>query len=313
MGTPRADLVPLTNPDDIANLPLAQRGEVITRALEESKSWLAVATKGTDPTPIAEFKAWAATVAEMTRQKGLAEDIQLDALEMVRRAERGIGVAIRNGQAAGEIRQRGDSRGPQSPYMRGGRLVHVQQPDAAGNTSKMSPAAFGTPRDELARGIYPLTDGVTEGDFEEALSEARAERNLSGANVRRKVRAATGPRTRAEKAERIREMAADGYSSRQMSDTLATSDGTIREIAREHGVDIPADRVTTRTKRIDPERVVQETVNTLQGIEYGLGLLSQADYDAFNPEQVRTWLGALNTPSRAIRVLLKELNRRAHP
>jgi hypothetical protein len=46
------------------------------------KSWLAVATKGTDPTPVAEFKAWAATVAEMTRQKGLSEEIQLDAQEI---------------------------------------------------------------------------------------------------------------------------------------------------------------------------------------------------------------------------------------
>lgn len=303
-----SELARLSNPDDIAALPLAQRGEVITRALEESKSWLAVATKGTDPTPIAEFKAWAATVAEMTRQKGLAEEIQLDALEMVRRAERGIGVAIRNGQETGAIAQPGQGPGPGKSYERNGREVRIRR-DPLQQKKRISPSSFFGGGSDMSE-TYAMTDGVSEDDFESVLAEARAERNLSRKNVARKARGSAGPLSRVQKAQKIREMAAQGYSSRQMETQLATSGATIREIARDRGIDIPADRVTTRTKRIDPERVVQETVNTLQGIEYGLGLLSQADYDAFTPEQVRAWLGALNTPARAIRVLLKELNNR---
>lgn len=299
--------VPLTNPDDIAALPLAQRGEVITRALEESKSWLAVATKGTDPTPIAEFKAWAATVAEMTRQKGLAEDIQLDAVEMVRRAERGIGVAIRNGQAAGQLNVHGQHTYAGNQHTTG----HLgESQDSSAPLRSSVTTVTGMRYDQLSQDVYPVTDGVTDDDFEEALSEARAEKNLARANVVRKVRGRAGRLTRMQKAAEIREMAVAGYSSRQMSEPLDTGDTTIRKIARDHGIDIPADRVTTRTKHIDPERVVRETVNTLQGIEYGLGLLSQADYDAFTPEQVRAWLGALRTPARAIRVLLRELNER---
>lgn len=293
----------LARPEDIASLPTQQRGEIITRALEESKSWLAVATKGTDPTPIAEFKAWAATVAEMTRQKGLAEDIQLDALEMVRRAERGIGVAIRNGQAAGEIRARGQREHTANQW---GRAVPGDNLN-----SKGSPYQYAT-ADELhgnGAGIYRLTDGVSDERFDDAVTTARAEKNLSRANV---IRNARGSVTRPQKAVTIRELASAGYSSRQMAGSLGVSDETVRAIAREHDIEIPADRVTAGTRRIDPERVLRETVSTLQGVEYGLGLLSQADYDAFTTEQVRTWLGALNSPSRAIRVLLKELNSRVH-
>lgn len=170
-----AELARITDPAQIAALPVEQRGVVITQALEESKSWLAVATKGTDPTPIAEFRAWAATVAEMTRQKGLAEDIQLDALEMVRRAEHGIGEATRNGQDSGEIRKPGEGAGrpPKS------HLTQSRFPQG-------SPAKYFHSSQQRSD-IYAMTDGVTAQEFEAAIADARGERNLSRANVVRKV------------------------------------------------------------------------------------------------------------------------------
>jgi len=39
----------------------------------------------------------------------LSKEIQLDALEMVRRAERGVGLAIRKGQAEGTVAAPGDN------------------------------------------------------------------------------------------------------------------------------------------------------------------------------------------------------------
>lgn len=304
-----AELAIVTDPDDIAALPVEQRGQMITKALEESKSWLAVATRGTDPTPIAEFKAWAATVAEMTRQKGLAEGIQLDALEMVRRAERGIGVAIRNGQEAGAVAVPGQSGGPRRDYVRNGQVVRAPA-DPVQQEKRISPSTFFGGGADMSE-TYAMTDGVSDEQFESVLDEARDERNLSRRNVARKAQGLSGgPLTRLQKADKIREMAAQGFSSRQMAAPLATSDFTIREIARAHGIDITADRVIARTRQIDPERVVQETVNTLQGIEYGINLLAQADYDSFTSEQVRAWLGALDRPAHAIRTMIKELNRR---
>lgn len=148
-------LAVVTSPDEIAGLPPKQRGELITRALVESKQWLAIATKGTDPTPIAHFKAWAATVAEMTKQKGLAEDIQLDALEMVRRAERGIGLAIRNGQGVGAIAKSGDV-GARPSGGRGG------LPGAARGQHLVRPADFASSGELSSNqaGIYAMTDAL---------------------------------------------------------------------------------------------------------------------------------------------------------
>lgn len=159
--------------------------EMVIAALQESRSWLAVAMRGTDPTPIAEFKAWAATIEVATHQKNLGREIELDAAEMVRRAERGIGVAIRNGQEAGEIATRAEDRS------RAGRISRARQ---LGNNElpkeKPSPSDI-VPAHELSdngAGIYHLTDGVTDEDFETAIAEAKAEGNLSRANVVRKAK-----------------------------------------------------------------------------------------------------------------------------
>lgn len=167
------DLVPF---DPAAIESAEDAAALVTNALIESKAWLAVAVTRTDPTPIAEFKAWAATVAEATRQKGLAEEIQLDATEMVRRAERGIGVAIRNGQSAGVIKTQGQG---------GGQPPHSQRPRV--DSDKLAPTDFAS-NSELSgnhTGIYSITDGVTDERFEQAIADAKDERNLSRANVSR--------------------------------------------------------------------------------------------------------------------------------
>ena len=300
-----AELALVANPDDIAALPAEQRGQMITRALVESKSWLAVATKGTDPTPVAEFKAWAATVAEMTRQKGLSEEIQLDAQEMVRRAERGIGLVVKQGQEAGVVRKAGERDAP-TANQHGSNLGPVN------NVDRSSPGDFFANKRE-AVDSRDMTAGVSEEDFEEAIEEAREERNLTRRNVARKTRARSGraaePRdTRPDKlarldpVEQVRLLAARELSSRQIAEKLGVEAAYVRKLAKQEQIDIRAD--------VNPERVVQGVVNGLQGTDYVLKLLTDADYDAFAPSQVKAWLGALNEPARSIRILLKELNRR---
>lgn len=98
-----------------------------------------------------------------------------------RRAERGLGVAIRAGQAAGEIIKNGD----------------------IGGTGKAEPGTRSSDRDDLVRpsdfftsstertGIYTMTDSVSDARFEEVLAEARVEGNVSRSNIVRKIK--TGP------------------------------------------------------------------------------------------------------------------------
>lgn len=181
------------------NADPATAAVMVTQALQESRQWLAVAMRGTDPTPIAEFKAWAATIEEATRQKKLGREIELDAAEMVRRAERGIGVAIRRGQEAGEIETTAEAK------RRAGLIARGVQHSADNNVvPKARPVDFAK-KDELhnnGAGIYALTDGVTDEQFDEAIEEAKAEGNLSRANV---VRKATGREPRpADRPELLR-------------------------------------------------------------------------------------------------------------
>jgi hypothetical protein len=157
---------------------------MVTKALVESRSWLEVAMKGTDPTPIAEFKAWAATVEEATRQKNLGRDIELTAAEMVRRAERGIGVAIRRGQEAGEIRAHGQHE--RTVNQHGVAAVRLDE-------TKTSPEEFFANSAERTA-IYDVTDSVTDEQFDAAIDEAKIEGNLSRANVVRKVKGEPAPK-----------------------------------------------------------------------------------------------------------------------
>lgn len=242
---------------------------MVTRALQESRQWLAVAMSGTDPTPIAEFKAWAAVIEEATRQKKLGREIELDAAEMVRRSERGIGVAIRNGQDAGEIRKHGDiPPPPTAPYKRTRLGVEelVQPPTGNASPSLRSPLDFAT-TDELARGVYPVTDGVTDEQFDAAIDEAKAEGNLSRANVVRKVKGQPAPApVPAGRPEHLRKM-----------------------------------------RRHDPNRIVQEITNGLTGYVLSVDLidfdrLDQTQIAAWSGS-LATSLQSLNRLSRRLKEL----------
>lgn len=299
-----AALVIAASPAEIADLPREQRGELITHALIESKQWLAVATRGTDPTPIAEFKAWAATVAEMTKQKGLAQEIQADALEMVRRAERGIGVAIRNGQESGAIRVDGERITSGNQY---------SAPSSISDTSKPGPRDFLTSSEWTGNGagVVDLVDGVTDATFEAALGDARSEGNLSRANVVRKVRGVKADGlTPAEKLARIRELAPRGFTSQQIAADLGTTEGYVRDKARENSITVPADEVLrgTHRLRVDSNHLVNHAVMTLEGLASGL---SRVNYDDLDKSQMQNWADSLSASFPALRGFVNKIKEKA--
>lgn len=315
------ELVKVTNPDEIAAMPDEQRGALITAALEESKSWLAVATTGSDPTPITEFRAWAATVAEMTRAKGLAEEIQLDALEMVRRAERGIGLTIRNAQAKGEVTRRGMNYGWRvTEYQRRsavtGEIETVKLSDRAAvqdpQKNLYSPAQYFTTATERVQ-AYRMTDNVTDEQFDEALDQARADRNLSRKNVVRKIETGSDlPVARSAKADKIRELAPTGRTSKQIAPLIGISDITVRDIAREYEIEIPGDRATLRSQsKVNPERIVGSTINTLEAMQFTLSMLEPHHFTQLDPADVKRWADSLVLSLRTLNRLRKELNRHA--
>lgn len=106
---------------------------------------------------------------------------QVAPAEFVRRAERGLGVAIREGQADGTVEtvSEGKSRGSA-----------VRDDVVTYDEIKPKPTDFAG-KYELSNthgGIYDLTDGVSDEQFEESIAEAKDEGNLSRANVARKAK-----------------------------------------------------------------------------------------------------------------------------
>jgi len=87
---------------------------------------------------------------------------------MVRRAERGIGLTIRSGQAAGEIRTENNARGMAPNH-------GVRNPNPM---NQRSPTEWLKRGDQMTE-TYDLTDGVTDEEFDEAIAAARKDGNVS--------------------------------------------------------------------------------------------------------------------------------------
>lgn len=191
---------------DVAMLDRLDKGSqeiAVTRMLDQAKQWLDRAMQATNPArEVADFKAFVATVAEAAKQKKLSEGIQLESTEMVRRSERALGVAIRNGQDAGEIETAVEARS------RAGQIARGSHQNVADDLMKPKPTDFASAH-ELSRsqgGIYDLTDSVSDEQFEEALADAKFEENMSRANVVRHVK---------QIKERDEEVAAKAISHRE--------------------------------------------------------------------------------------------------
>lgn len=277
---------------ELETLGPASREVAITNYLSSARDWLARAVEETGPEAIAAVKAEIATAAEATKQLNLSKEIQEDAVEMVRRAEYALGKAIRRGQEEGTVRTRGEREV----------IANQHGPSAEpvdNRNSKPSPYDFATP-DELhgnGVGIYGLVDDVEPEQFEEALAAAKAEHNLSRANVVRKTKAKKEAAQKPDRLTRIREMAEQGYTSKQIGPELGISDGYVREIAREASITIPADVVTARSKGINSDRIVAQTVLELDAIA---GSVELVEFSAVSRDQIEEWADSLLSSLRAL-------------
>jgi hypothetical protein len=301
-----------------SGLALATDPEVIDRsadpagfvmaACERAAGWLRQALDGKQIEQIAEIKSQAEAIRVYTLQKQLGNDAQLAAAEVVRRAERGVAVAIRMGQAAGQIARPGDRGGRGAPGVRGG------HPGDTRGDHLDSPARFFKHPSERAD-AYAMADGAADEDFETVLATARAEGDLSRRNVVRKIRqrqtappgpvdTAPSPADRssapdAPRRELIARHAAEGMTSAQIAGRLGIGDDRVRQIAREHDISIPADAVAGRPRRFDSSRIVRETVHALEGMVMAVDLADPAGLD---PAEAADWAASM---SRSLRVLSK--------
>ena len=293
-------------PDDVAVLDaVADPAQTVVAMLDRAKSWLEHASTADIP-DVVDHKARAEAIRTYVAQRELGKDAELSAAEIVRRAERRIGVLIRQGQAEGAVLQRGQ---------------RTHEGDAL-NECIFSPKSVLTSARETTE-IYAVTDDVSDEQFDAGLAEAKDEGNLSRANVVRKVKKAAGKQTAADKiadaadahpaegrADRIaeaRRMAAEGHTSRQIGKAIGIKD--MPGFTARHGIDVPADASVRNSHRHDANRIVDETVHMLAGCVIGLELVD--DLDDLDPERVDDWIGSLADSLRALNKFGKQLKENA--
>jgi hypothetical protein len=274
-------------------------GAFVVAALDHARTWLQHATT-TDLPSVIEAKARAEAIHCYAVQAELGADAQLAAAEIVRRAERRIGELVREGQDLGEIRRRGDG---------GGDPRYV---DPHRKQMRISPTEF-FPNGQAAHETYTITDDVSAEEFEVALGQAKSERNLTRANVVRKVRdlkaergvVATRARTRTVRAEQIQELADEGRTSQQIGAALGISTDQIRRLAAESGIALQADEAIGRVRPIDSNRVVRETVDALEGLASVVELVER---EALDPDAVDAWVASIRQSLRSLTRFTKELS-----
>jgi hypothetical protein len=289
-------LVPLpAEPSDLD--AYADPGKFVELACERAKEWLAQALDKGDIDGIVELKSQAEAIRTYTAQKQLGKDAELAAAEIVRRAERGIGVAIRKGQEEGEIRKRGDDC----------------RVDLGHRGDLMSPATWLANKKEMTE-TYAVTDDVSDDDFEEVIEEAKEEGNLSRANVVRKVRNSKGVKAKAEetnsswqRVKKAREMAEAGCTSRQIGKALGIKN--MGDFRARHRLEVPADAVVGTTRHIDSNRIVSEIVMALEASRMSLDLV---EMDQLDQSQVEYWATSLSNSIRSLNRLHKQLKEMAH-
>jgi hypothetical protein len=263
---------------------MADPGAFMEQACARAKDWLVQAIDHGEIDQICEMKAQADAIRVYQAAKGNALDAGLSAAEIVRRCERGIGLAIRKGQEAGEIAARGDIGAPPPPGSNGLR------PDGVRGTHLHRPSDFVSEND-LRNGVYPMAD-PTDDQFEEAMDTAKAEKNLSRANLKRKLKPPPE-----ERWDKVRRLATEGYSSRQIAEAVGLSFDGLRAGCRRQDIDVPADKVVGKTRRLDHERIVSETCTSLDGLVMGLGLV---DIDALDVGQCADWATSLSSSITAL-------------
>ncbi|SLF32611.1 Uncharacterised protein [Mycobacteroides abscessus subsp. bolletii] len=156
----------------------------VTVMLSHSRTGLLAAIAAQELPRIMEWKAKASAVSEVAKQLRLSKDIQQEAEEFVRRAERGLGVAIRDGQASGAVETVDEARVRAGVTRQSGPGCHLG--------AKPKPTDYAKPHElsgiHRAGGIYAMTDGVSDEQFEEVITQAKVEGDLSRANVARKCK-----------------------------------------------------------------------------------------------------------------------------
>jgi hypothetical protein len=153
----------------------------------------------------------------------------------------------------------------------------------------------------LAAGLHDGT--ITPNEAATRLRDAKVGAGVATPSERvAKAKQDNPPDDRPDKARR---MAAEGYTSRQIGETIGVKNPG--PWLRKHGIDVPADAVVGKTRFHDSNRIVSETVYGLEGTVMALDLV---EFDSLDSAEIEGWVISLNqslSKLRSFTTRLKEM------
>lgn len=177
-----------------------------------------------------------------------------------------------------------------------------------GRDGKSYPAAKAyTPRGQMSEQRAAVTamakDGATSGEIRKALGAhttlvAEVMREIGRGSVDKSKHAIQ------QRRERMRAMAAEGYTSKQIAGELGLSEDGCRVALRKDGVDVPADRVTGKTRRLDADRIIEQMVADAENLTSCVNLIDFADIDR---ERLGEWVDSLIASKKALSTFINRL------
>lgn len=110
--------------------------------------------------------------------------------------------------------------------------------------------------------------------------------------------------SRQQRADKIRDFAGRGYSTRQMLEMVGIGQRAIKIIAKDFGIEIPADKVIGKTKRHDSNRIVDNVVDELASLYLSLELI---DYTHLDQERAEHWANSLDESFKILTRFRKQI------
>lgn len=163
--------------------------------------------------------------------------------------------------------------------------------DTADDTAKPEPVRAAAAEARDAMDVGKLSIGAAARKVKEAETEQAAP---------------TRNRPLAERLRGIRERAPRGMTAQQIAKEIGTSEERVRDLAREHNIDLPAERVMAKTRRLNHTKFVRVAVEQIATAVDGL--------DVFDPGQVdwsdqEDWVASLTSSVRALNRFVNQVRK----
>lgn len=172
-----------------------------------------------------------------------------------------------------------------------------------GHDGKTYPASVSKRQEIKNRAEALLRDGksidevrAATGIGRESAYEIKRDLGVSGPDRSRKAVSA--------RRDRMRAMAADGYTSIQIAADLGLSVEGCRTILRAEAIDVPADRAVGVTKRHDSNRIVDQMVLDAENLTADVNLI---EFDELDADRIGGWLDSLTQAHKSLRTFVNRL------